>query len=207
MAVVAVSIHRWHCRGWRPGCSSSGQLGHLLRSKRGESAQEIVGELPESVEQLLEEHEEWAERTETVAGIAAILSVVAAMLGTFVARRESNRGAGATIASPGRATAGACSRFPVWHQDFGCSRPSWHCLPAFCSIRQRIAEGHLCTITESELSATPPPGRPLPKLPFRNMMKTIIDTFGFAMTIGGRRACFSCPEGLLLRVLAVLRGP
>ena len=106
MAVVAVFLHRWHLPWVASGLLILGTTGAFVAVKTGESAQEIVGELPESVEQLLDEHEEWAERTEAVAAFAAIASVAAAILGMFVARRESNRGAETTVASPGRATAG-----------------------------------------------------------------------------------------------------
>jgi hypothetical protein len=50
--------------------------------------------LPPAVEVLLDEHEEWAERTELVAGIAGGLALAAASLGAFAARRSEDTAAG-----------------------------------------------------------------------------------------------------------------
>lgn len=87
VAVVTVFLNRWHLPWTAAALLVLGAAGTFVATETGESAQEVVGELPANVEDLLDEHEEWGERTEIVAGIAGGLAVVAATLGAFAARR------------------------------------------------------------------------------------------------------------------------
>jgi uncharacterized membrane protein len=87
VAVVTVFLNRWHLPWTAAALLVLGAAGTFVATQTGESAQEVVGELPPAVEDLLDEHEEWGERTEIVAGITGGLAVVAAALGAFAARR------------------------------------------------------------------------------------------------------------------------
>ena len=89
VAVAAVFLNRWHLPWTAAALLVLGAVGSFVAAETGESANETVGDLPPPVEHLVEEHEEWAERTETVAGIAGALALVAATLGAFAARRDA----------------------------------------------------------------------------------------------------------------------
>jgi uncharacterized membrane protein len=64
------------------GLLASGALGAELAGQTGEDAAERVAETP-ALETVLEQHEEWAERTEVVAMVAAVLAIVAVALGRW----------------------------------------------------------------------------------------------------------------------------
>lgn len=55
---------------------SLGAIGTVVAVQTGERDGEIVGETP-AIETVLDEHEEWAERTQTAAVVAALLAAVA----------------------------------------------------------------------------------------------------------------------------------
>lgn len=94
VAVAAVFLNRWHLPWTAAALLVLGATGAIVAVQTGESAQEVVGELPPAVEQILDEHEEWAERTELVAGIAGGLALAAVALGAFAARRGEDTAAG-----------------------------------------------------------------------------------------------------------------
>jgi len=105
VAVVSVFIKRWHLPWIAASLLAIGAIGAFVAVETGEAAQEIVGDLVADTEQLLDSHQEWAERTEIVAAITAVLAVLTAALGEWVARLNAhevenaeNKGAPSTIA-------------------------------------------------------------------------------------------------------------
>jgi uncharacterized membrane protein len=83
VAVLAVFLRRWHLPWLAAGLLAAGAAGAFAAVWTGESAAELVGELTPAAEQLLDEHEDWAERTRTVATTAAVLAILAASIGRF----------------------------------------------------------------------------------------------------------------------------
>ena len=55
-----------------------GALGAIASVATGEGAADAAGKIPASAEQQLYEHAEWGEKTRFVAGIAAIIAILAA---------------------------------------------------------------------------------------------------------------------------------
>lgn len=100
-AVASVFLRRWHLPWLAAGLLALGVIGAFAATWSGETAAEVVGELSPAVEELLEQHEDWGERTRTVALVAAFLMILSASIGRFprVARTVAVVGAIVAIAS------------------------------------------------------------------------------------------------------------
>jgi len=83
IAVLAVFVRRWHLPWIAATLLICGAAGAFAATWSGDVAEEAIGELPENVGQILEEHEEWGERTRNAAILAAVLAAAAASLGRF----------------------------------------------------------------------------------------------------------------------------
>lgn len=89
VACVAVFLNRWHLPWIAAGLLVLGAVGVFVAVETGEKDEEMVEGMPPAAENLLDQHEEWAERTQIVAGIAAVLAIVAAGLGAATGIRTS----------------------------------------------------------------------------------------------------------------------
>ncbi|MGA7883129.1 MAG: DUF2231 domain-containing protein [Terrimicrobiaceae bacterium] len=77
-AVVAVFFRRWHLPWLAAGLLAGGALGAFAATWTGGEEEEMVGELSPQAERILDEHEEWGERTRNIAILAALLAVAGA---------------------------------------------------------------------------------------------------------------------------------
>lgn len=94
VACAAVFLPRWHLPWIAAVLLGLGGIGAYVAVQTGDEEEEMVGKLPPVAKQLLDAHEDWADRTQVVAGIAAALALASAGLGTVIARRarrESTR--------------------------------------------------------------------------------------------------------------------
>jgi uncharacterized membrane protein len=78
VAVAAAFIRRWHLPVIAAALFVLGALGTVIAVQTGEREGELVGETP-AIEQILDQHEKWAERTQLAAIIVALLAVAAAV--------------------------------------------------------------------------------------------------------------------------------
>jgi uncharacterized membrane protein len=76
VAVVASFTKRWQLPQLAAVLLVLGAIGTVIAVQTGERDGEIVDETP-AIEALLDEHEEWAERTQIAAVVAALLAAVA----------------------------------------------------------------------------------------------------------------------------------
>ena len=76
IAVAAAFTKRWQLPQLAAVLLVLGAIGTVVAVQTGERDGEIVGETP-AIEALLDEHEEWAERTQIAAVVAALLAAVA----------------------------------------------------------------------------------------------------------------------------------
>jgi len=76
VAVAAAFTKRGHLPPIAAALLALGAVGTLVAVQTGERDGEIVGETP-AIEALLDEHEEWAERTQIAAAVAALLAAAA----------------------------------------------------------------------------------------------------------------------------------
>ncbi|MCX6877704.1 MAG: hypothetical protein NTW21_28420 [Verrucomicrobia bacterium] len=83
VAVVAMVLRRWHLPWLAAVLLITGAAGAFAAARTGSQQAEMVGEISESAETLLDQHEEWGERTRTIAVAAAILALVSASLARF----------------------------------------------------------------------------------------------------------------------------
>lgn len=83
VAVVAVVVRRGHLPWLAAGLLVLGAVGALVATKTGEEAAESVGQINPNGEQILDEHEEWAEFARNLSLVAAILALAAAGIGRF----------------------------------------------------------------------------------------------------------------------------
>jgi uncharacterized membrane protein len=99
-AVVAIFIRRWHLPWLAAGLMVAGAAGAAAATWSGEEDGELAGELSPQAEQILDEHEEWGERTRNLAILSSLLAV-----GAVVAIRfpTVSRGAGIAAAVAGMA--------------------------------------------------------------------------------------------------------
>ena len=79
VAVLAVFLRRWHLPWAAAGLLLAGAVGTMAATWSGEEAHEEAGELPPETEQIIEEHEEWGERTRNLAIVAGLLAAGAVM--------------------------------------------------------------------------------------------------------------------------------
>jgi uncharacterized membrane protein len=79
-AVVSVFTERWNVRKWTALLLIGGALGAFAATWSGNQAKETVGTLTESVETLLDNHEELAETARNIAVFAGLLGLVSAFV-------------------------------------------------------------------------------------------------------------------------------
>jgi uncharacterized membrane protein len=79
VAVAAVFIRRWHLPGTAAALLVLGALGSIVAAQTGKHEGELVGGETPAIESILEQHENWAERTQTAAVIVALLAAGAAL--------------------------------------------------------------------------------------------------------------------------------
>jgi uncharacterized membrane protein len=91
VAVVAVFCRRFHLPWMAAGLLAGGALGATAATWTGGKDQEIASELSPQAENILEEHEEWAERARNAAILAAFLAIGAASTLRF---HKASRGLG-----------------------------------------------------------------------------------------------------------------
>ena len=79
-AVVSVFVRRWHLPVLAAIVLSAGAAGAVVAAVTGGQDEEMAGELSGRAEQILEEHEEWGERTRNLALVTAVFAIGAAAL-------------------------------------------------------------------------------------------------------------------------------
>ncbi|OYV06233.1 MAG: hypothetical protein CFE26_07425 [Verrucomicrobiales bacterium VVV1] len=77
VAVIAAFIKRWHLPWFSAGLLMLGALGAIGATWSGGEDEERAENLSPQADKILEEHEEWGERTRNVAIAAAVLGVAA----------------------------------------------------------------------------------------------------------------------------------
>lgn len=83
LAVIAIFFRRWHLPWLAALVLTAGALGGIAATWTGDEEEEMVAEVSKQADAILEEHEEWGERTRNVAILAATLAIIAAALGRF----------------------------------------------------------------------------------------------------------------------------
>jgi uncharacterized membrane protein len=83
VAVVAVVFRRWHLPWLAAVLLVTGAAGAFVATRSGGQQAEMVGEISESAELILDQHEQWGEHTRTLALAAAILALASASLARF----------------------------------------------------------------------------------------------------------------------------
>ena len=83
VAVAAVFLRRWHLPWLAAGMLAAGAAGSVAATWSGEEEGELVAELSPTVEAILDEHEEWGERTRNIAIVAGLLGIAAASTSRF----------------------------------------------------------------------------------------------------------------------------
>lgn len=83
VAMAAVFFSRWHLPWVAAGLLVAGSLGAVAATWTGGNDAELAGEVSPRVDQILEQHEEWGERTRNLALVAAALAVAAASTSRF----------------------------------------------------------------------------------------------------------------------------
>lgn len=78
VAVVTVFIRRWYLPWLAALVLAGGALGAVAATWTGGQEEEVAGELSPRAETILEEHEEWGERTRNIAIFAAFLAIASA---------------------------------------------------------------------------------------------------------------------------------
>jgi uncharacterized membrane protein len=106
LAVTAAFTRRWHLPWLAAGLLLGGALGAFAAARTGHQDGEIVGEISASAEQLLDEHQEWGERTRNLAVVAALFAIVSAAI---VRNPRAARGIGIAAALVAAAAAYAVS--------------------------------------------------------------------------------------------------
>lgn len=81
VAVVAAFLRRWHLPWLAAGLLLTGAAGAAAAAWSGEEGEESIGKLSARAEQILEEHEEWGDRTRNLAIVASLLAVGAVVTG------------------------------------------------------------------------------------------------------------------------------
>jgi uncharacterized membrane protein len=100
VAVAAVITRRWQLPLLAALLLGLGSLGTLVALKTGESEGELVGEQA-PLGQLLDEHEDWAERTLATSALATVLAGLALALGRRPVAGRLASGATALVAIVG----------------------------------------------------------------------------------------------------------
>lgn len=105
VAMVAVFLRRWHLPWLAAGLLLTGAAGAAAAAWSGEEEEESTGKLSARAEQILEEHEEWGDRTRNLAIVAGLLAA-----GAVVAGRSPKVARGLGIAA---AVAGLAASYAV----------------------------------------------------------------------------------------------
>lgn len=83
VAIVAVFVRRWHLPWLAALMLTIGAVGASVATWTGEAEEEGIGPISERAEAILEEHEDWGERTRNIAALAAVFSVFSLALVRF----------------------------------------------------------------------------------------------------------------------------
>lgn len=83
LAVAAAVIRRWHLPWLAAALLVTGAAGAAIATRTGGQQAEMAGEISEKAEAILDQHEEWGERTQNIAIAAAILALASAALAYF----------------------------------------------------------------------------------------------------------------------------
>lgn len=83
LALIAIFLRRWHMPWLAALVLTTGALGSIAATWTGGQDEEVAGELSEQSDAILDEHEEWGERTRNVAVFAAALALLSAALTKF----------------------------------------------------------------------------------------------------------------------------
>jgi uncharacterized membrane protein len=78
LAIIAIFLRKWHLPWLVALVLTTGALGAIAATWTGGQDEEVLGELTASADTILEQHEEWGERTRNVAVLAAALALLAA---------------------------------------------------------------------------------------------------------------------------------
>ncbi|QTN32477.1 hypothetical protein HZ994_09090 [Akkermansiaceae bacterium] len=95
VAVAAVFVRRWHLPWLAAGLLLGGAAGAMAATWSGEEEDEGLGKLSPHAEQVLDEHEEWGERTRNLAIIAGLLAAGAVVM---LRKNKISRGLGVAAA-------------------------------------------------------------------------------------------------------------
>ena len=90
VAVISAFVNRWNLTWISAALLVMGAMGTFVAVETGEESREILGKLVGDTQQLVDDHQEWAERTEIAAAITAMLAVLAAA-GSIAARFTAGR--------------------------------------------------------------------------------------------------------------------
>ena len=101
-ALLVVVLRRWHLPWLAAVLLATGAAGALVATWSGGEQAEIAGEISESAERILDQHEEWGELTRNMAIAAAILALLSASSARFP---KATRGLGIATALMAGATA------------------------------------------------------------------------------------------------------
>ena len=101
VAVTAAFTRRWHLPGIAAALFVLGAVGSVVATQTGEREGELVGETP-AIEAILNQHENWAERTQFAAILVAMLAV-----GAVVASRWPGAAHALSVATAAGALAAA----------------------------------------------------------------------------------------------------
>ncbi len=78
LAIIAIFLRKWHLPWFVALVLMAGALGAVAAAWTGGQDEEVLGELTANADTILEQHEEWGERTRNVAVLAAALALLAA---------------------------------------------------------------------------------------------------------------------------------
>jgi uncharacterized membrane protein len=79
VAVASAFVNRWNLVWISAALLIMGAAGAFVAGETGEDSREALGKLVGNINQLVEDHQEWAEQTEIAAAITAMLAVMAAV--------------------------------------------------------------------------------------------------------------------------------
>ena len=102
LAIVSVFVRNWHLPVLAALVLALGATGAVVATVTGGKAAEMAGELSDSGEKVLDEHEEWGERARNAGSLAAVLAILSAAL---VRKPAAARAAGAVAAIAAAAAA------------------------------------------------------------------------------------------------------
>ena len=80
IAIIAIFVRRWHLPWLAALVITAGAVGAIAATWTGNDEEEMVGEISQRADSILDEHEDWGERTRNVAIFAVVLAIIAAGL-------------------------------------------------------------------------------------------------------------------------------